>query len=131
MGQQLNKHQNSFVKSRKAASKKGSVQDLRLDLLETPNLISHGTSKDRFSKIPRMYKSKSDDSSTLTLIDCGFDNAGYYECKAVNQLGSDKTRASLTVNKLTSEEKAEYEKAKASGLLDAVADEEEKVIEKK
>merc|ERR1712198_109815 len=60
-----------------------------------------------------------DDSSTLTLIDCGFDNAGYYECKAVNQLGSDKTRASLTVNKLTSEEKAEYEKAKASGLLDA------------
>jgi hypothetical protein len=50
-----------------------------------------------------------DDSSTLTLIDCGFDNAGYYECKAVNQLGSDKTRASLTVNKLTSEEKAEYE----------------------
>merc|ERR1719474_921020 len=72
-----------------------------------------------------------DDSSTLTLIDCGFDNAGYYECKAVNQLGSDKTRASLTVNKLTSEEKAEYEKAKASGLLDAVADEEEKVIEKK
>merc|ERR1712228_646000 len=56
--QQLNKHQNSFVKSRKAASKKGSVQDSKLDLLETPNLISHGTSKDRFSKIPRMYKSK-------------------------------------------------------------------------
>merc|ERR1711874_455496 len=23
-----------------------------------------------------------EDSSTLTLIDCGFDNAGYYECKA-------------------------------------------------
>ena len=39
-----------------------------------------------------------EDSSTLTLIDCGFDNAGYYECKAVNELGSDKTRASLTVN---------------------------------
>ena len=39
-----------------------------------------------------------DDSSTLTLIDCGFDSAGYYECKAVNELGSDKTRASLTVN---------------------------------
>merc|ERR1712106_1271192 len=38
-----------------------------------------------------------DDSSTLTLIDCGFDSAGYYECKAVNELGSDKTRASLTV----------------------------------
>merc|ERR1719342_1234235 len=72
-----------------------------------------------------------EDSSTLTLIDCGFDNAGYYECKAVNELGSDKTRASLTVNKMTSEEKAEYEKAKANGLLDAVADEEEKVIEKK
>jgi len=72
-----------------------------------------------------------EDSSTLTLIDCGFDNAGYYECKAVNELGSDKTRASLTVNKMTSEEKAEYEKAKANGLLDVVADEEEKVIEKK
>merc|ERR1712106_844120 len=72
-----------------------------------------------------------DDSSTLTLIDCGFDNAGYYECKAVNELGSDKTRASLTVNKMTSEEKVEYEKAKANGLLDVVADEEEKVIEEK
>merc|ERR1719435_596631 len=67
-----------------------------------------------------------EDSSTLTLIDCGFDNAGYYECKAVNELGSDKTRASLTVNKMTSDEKAEYEKAKANGLLDVVADKEEK-----
>merc|ERR1712123_85422 len=72
-----------------------------------------------------------DDSSTLTLIDCGFDSAGYYECKAVNELGSDKTRASLTINKMTADEKQEYEKAKASGLLDVVADEEEKVIEKK
>merc|ERR1711881_467954 len=72
-----------------------------------------------------------EDSSTLTLIDCGFDVAGIYECRAVNELGSDKTRASLTVNKMTSEEKAEYEKAKANGLLDVVADEEEKVIEKK
>ena len=32
---------------------------------------------------------------------------------------------------MTSEEKVEYEKAKANGLLDVVADEEEKVIEKK
>merc|ERR1712106_1184816 len=45
--------------------------------------------------------------------------------------GSDKTRASLTINKMTADEKREYEKAKASGLLDVVADEEEKVIEKK
>merc|ERR1719228_1905861 len=72
-----------------------------------------------------------EDSSTLTLIDCGFEQAGYYECKAVNELGSDKTRASLTVNKMTEDEKADYEKAKAKGLLDVVADEEEKVIEKK
>ena len=32
---------------------------------------------------------------------------------------------------MTADEKQEYEKAKASGLLDVVADEEEKVIEKK
>merc|ERR1712055_471415 len=72
-----------------------------------------------------------EDSSTLTLIDCGFDVAGIYECRAVNELGSDKCRASLTVNKLTAEEKADYEKAKADGLLDLVDDEEEKVKEKK
>merc|ERR1711948_239180 len=54
-----------------------------------------------------------EDSSTLTLIDCSFDMAGIYECRAVN--------------KLTTEEKAEYEKAKSEGLLDLVDDEEEKV----
>ena len=31
---------------------------------------------------------------------------------------------------LTADEKEEYEKAKATGLLDAVADEEEKVVKK-
>merc|ERR1712008_188246 len=72
-----------------------------------------------------------EDSSTLTLIDCGFEVAGIYECRAVNDLGSDKCRASLTVNKLTEEEKVDYEKAKADGLLDLVDDEEEKVMEKK
>ena len=39
-----------------------------------------------------------DDRTTLTLIDCGFDMAGHYECKATSDLGQDKTRASLTVN---------------------------------
>jgi len=72
-----------------------------------------------------------EDSSTLTLIDCSFDMAGIYECRAVNDQGSDKCRASLSVNKLTTEEKAEYEKAKSEGLLDLVDDEEEKVREKK
>merc|ERR1712002_1007908 len=72
-----------------------------------------------------------EDSCTLTLIDCGFDVAGIYECTAVNDLGSDKTRASLTVNKMTAEEKADYEKAKAGGLNDLVDDEEEKVKEKR
>merc|ERR1712012_532935 len=67
-----------------------------------------------------------EDSSTLTLIDCSFDMAGIYECRAVNDQGSDKCRASLSVNKLTTEEKAESE-----GLLDLVDDEEEKVREKK
>merc|ERR1712055_944892 len=72
-----------------------------------------------------------EDSSTLTLIDCSFDRAGIYECRAVNDQGNDKCRASLSVNKLTNEEKAEYEKAKSEGLLDLVDDEEEKVKEKK
>jgi len=72
-----------------------------------------------------------EDSSTLTLIDCSFDMAGIYECRAVNDQGNDKCRASLSVNKLTTEEKAEYEKAKSEGLLDLVDDEEEKVKEKK
>jgi hypothetical protein len=72
-----------------------------------------------------------EDSSTLTLIDCSFDMAGIYECRAVNDQGNDKCRASLSVNKLTNEEKAEYEKAKSEGLLDLVDDEEEKVKEKK
>merc|ERR1712179_382608 len=72
-----------------------------------------------------------EDSSTLTLIDCGFESAGIYECRAANDLGSDKTRASLTVNKMTAGEKADYEKAKAEGLNDLVDDEEEKVKEKR
>merc|ERR1712088_1266169 len=72
-----------------------------------------------------------EDSSTLTIIDCSFDMAGIYECRAVNDQGGDKCRASLSVNKLTTEEKAEYEKAKSEGLLDLVDDEEEKVKENK
>ena len=39
-----------------------------------------------------------EDSSTLTLIDCSFDMAGIYECRAVNDQGNDKCRASLSVN---------------------------------
>jgi len=39
-----------------------------------------------------------EDSSTLTIIDCQFEHAGTYECRAVNSLGSDKTKASITVN---------------------------------
>jgi hypothetical protein len=39
-----------------------------------------------------------EDTTTLTLMDCTMEMAGYYECKAVSDLGLDKTRASLTVN---------------------------------
>jgi hypothetical protein len=39
-----------------------------------------------------------EDTTTLTLMDCTMEIAGYYECKAVSDLGLDKTRASLTVN---------------------------------
>ena len=39
-----------------------------------------------------------EDSSTLTIIDCTFDEAGMYECRASNALGTDKTKGSLTVN---------------------------------
>ena len=39
-----------------------------------------------------------DDSTVLHIIDCGFDLAGYYECKAESDMGKDKCRASLTVN---------------------------------
>ena len=39
-----------------------------------------------------------EDSSTLTIIDCSFDDAGIYECRASNNLGTDKTKGSLTVN---------------------------------
>merc|ERR1712027_24197 len=71
-----------------------------------------------------------EDSSTLTIIDCSFDDAGIYECRASNNLGTDKTKGSLTVNKMTEQEKAEYEKLKASGLQAAVDDEEKKGIKK-
>jgi len=71
-----------------------------------------------------------EDCSTLTIIDCTFDDAGIYECRASNNLGTDKTKGSLTVNKMTEQEKAEYEKVKASGLQAAVDDEEKKVIKK-
>merc|ERR1711884_38486 len=69
-------------------------------------------------------------SSTLTIIDCSFDDSGIYECRAANNLGTDKTKGSLTVNKMTEKEKEEYEKLKASGLQDVVDDEEKKVIKK-
>merc|ERR1712062_700077 len=71
-----------------------------------------------------------EDSSTLTIIDCTFDDAGMYECRASNTLGTDKTKGSLTVNKMTAQEKADYEKLKANGLQAAVQDEEKKVIKK-
>jgi hypothetical protein len=72
-----------------------------------------------------------DDRTTLILIDCSFDMAGIYECRAVNDQGSDKCRASLSVNKMSSDEKTEYEKQKAEGIFDLVEDEEDKIIEKK
>jgi hypothetical protein len=65
-----------------------------------------------------------------TIIDCTFDEAGMYECRASNALGTDKTKGSLTVNKMTEQEKADYEKVKANGLQAAVQDEEKKVIKK-
>merc|ERR1712157_309336 len=71
-----------------------------------------------------------EDSSTLTIIDCTFDEAGMYECRAANNPGTDKTKGSLTVNKMTEKEKEEYEKLKASGLQDVVDDEEKKVVKK-
>ena len=39
-----------------------------------------------------------EDSSTLTIIDCSSDDNGVYECRASNNLGTDKTKGSLTVN---------------------------------
>ncbi len=90
-----------------------------------------------------------EDSSTLTIIDCSFDDSGMYECRAANNLGTDKTKGSLTVNskfclvytshpkmnidnflEMTEQEKVEYEKLKASGLQDVVDDEEKKVVKK-
>ena len=90
-----------------------------------------------------------EDSSTLTIIDCTFEDAGMYECRASNTLGMDKTKGSLTVNskyhisvfsflcnvcnsnlEMTEQEKADYEKLKATGLQSAVEDEEQKVIKK-
>merc|ERR1712059_188426 len=59
-----------------------------------------------------------DDRTTLVLIDCGFDMAGHYECKAISDLGQDKTGASLTVNKMTEAEKEGYEKQKKEGIAD-------------
>merc|ERR1712071_384251 len=72
-----------------------------------------------------------EDNSVLMIIDCQNDVAGVYECRAVSDMGSDKCRATLTVNKMSADEKADYEKAKAEGLNDLVDDEEEKVKEKK
>merc|ERR1711973_694820 len=46
-----------------------------------------------------------EDTTSLTILECTSDLAGYYECKAISDLGQDKTRASLTVNKATVEEK--------------------------
>merc|ERR1711915_388853 len=42
-----------------------------------------------------------EDSCTLTILECSMEMAGVYECKAVSDLGMDKTRASVTVNKAT------------------------------
>ena len=39
-----------------------------------------------------------EDSATLTILECTMELAGVYECKAVSDLGQDKTRATLTVN---------------------------------
>jgi len=40
-----------------------------------------------------------EDNTTLTLADVAQENAGHYECKAVSKLGSDKTKANLTLYK--------------------------------
>merc|ERR1711981_361079 len=47
-----------------------------------------------------------------------------------NALGTDKTKGSLTVNKMTQQEKEDYEKLKANGLQAVVQDEEKKVVKK-
>ena len=39
-----------------------------------------------------------EDNSVLMIIDCQNDVAGVYECRAVSDMGSDKCRATLTVN---------------------------------
>ena len=36
--------------------------------------------------------------STLTLIDCKPEEAGFFQCRVANELGSDTTRAGLTVS---------------------------------
>ena len=39
-----------------------------------------------------------DQKTSLTLIDCTMEMAGYYTCKITSELGTDTTRAGLTIS---------------------------------
>merc|ERR1711872_741742 len=70
-----------------------------------------------------------EDSTTLTILECSMEMAGYYECKAVSDLGQDKTRASLTINQSTEEEKKSFKEMKTQPAR--VENREETRVEKK
>merc|ERR1712113_657197 len=109
----------------------GSESAVRVRVCRLPQAGGHLVLPGRVLKNSSKVQIKvREDSSTLTIIDCTFDEAGMYECRASNALGTDKTKGSLTVNKMTAQEKADYEKLKANGLQAAVDDEEKKVIKK-
>jgi hypothetical protein len=57
-----------------------------------------------------------DDTTSLNILECSQDHNGIYECKIKNELGEDKTRASLTVSKVTEADKEAIEKAKLAAL---------------
>merc|ERR1712173_145734 len=57
-----------------------------------------------------------EDTTSLTVMECKQEHNGYYECKIINDLGEDKTRASLTVSRVTEADKEAIEKQRQAAL---------------
>merc|ERR1711973_732118 len=57
-----------------------------------------------------------EDTTSLSVLECKQEHNGYYECKIVNDLGEDKTRASLTVSRVTEADKEAIEKQRQAAL---------------
>jgi len=74
----------------------------------------------------------SKNKTTLTFHEAKIENNGYYTCRVKNELGSDRTRAQLTVTKFSVEdaEKAEKKKTERRASKAKMAEAEKAKLEK-